>query len=171
MAIREVIKYPHPNLKLVCREVTVFDETLRRTVDDMFETMYHDEGIGLAAPQIDLQLRLVVIDTSEDKSQRIVMINPKFILKEGSQGIDEGCLSVPLGYRARVERAARVIVEFQNEFGEKQTLEATDLLAICIQHEIDHLDGILFIDHLSPLKRSMFAKKMAKAERLEKKNK
>ncbi len=171
MSIRTVIKYPNPNLRIKSTAVEIFDDDLSTLVNDMFETMYHDQGIGLAAPQIDVHKQIVVIDISEDKSQHYVIINPKFLLQEGSIAIDEGCLSVPLEYRAKVERFSHVIIECQNEKGETYQIDATDLLAICIQHELDHLQGKLFIDHISQLKRSLYESKLKKAMRYEKKMK
>jgi peptide deformylase len=170
MTVRTVIKYPNPNLKLVSEPVTVFDDELKELVNDMFETMYEDKGIGLAAPQIDVHKQIVVIDVSEDKSEQKVIINPKFILEEGETGIEEGCLSVPLDYRAYVKRYEHVIIECQNEKGETYQIDANDLLAICIQHELDHLKGILFIDYLSSLKRNLLLEKIKKANKREKRN-
>lgn len=168
MSVRTIIKYPNPNLRKVSEPVTIFDQSLSELIADMFETMYHDNGIGLAAPQINIHKQIVVIDISEDKSQQYVIINPKFILKEGSASIDEGCLSVPLDYRAKVDRFSHVVVECQNEKGETYQIDASELLAICIQHELDHLQGKLFIDHISQLKRSMYDSKLKKAIRYEK---
>lgn len=165
MTVRTVIKFPNPNLKKISEPVTVFDENLKQLVQDMFETMYEDKGIGLAAPQIDVHKQIVVIDTSEDKSEQRVIINPRFILEEGETGIEEGCLSVPLDYRAYVKRFEHVIVECQNEKGETYQIDAHDLLAICIQHELDHLKGVLFIDYLSSLKRNLLLSKIKKEER------
>ena len=166
MAIYKVVEYPNPRLRIPSKPVTEFDEKLRQLVEDMFETMYTASGIGLAAPQIDIHKQIIVVDLTADKSDQKVIINPKITLKEGSASIDEGCLSVPLDYRAKVERAAHVIVECFNEKGEPYTIDATnELLAICLQHEIDHLQGKLFIDHLSTLKRSLYDKKLSKYER------
>ncbi len=170
MTIRKIIEFPHPNLRLQSKPVTEFDDKLHQLVEDMFETMHKAEGIGLAAPQIDIQKQIVVIEVEIENdgsshTEKHVLINPKIVFKEGSTGIDEGCLSVPLDYRAKVERADHIIVEYQDEQGQSKTIEARDLLAICMQHEIDHLHGTLFIDHISSLKRGLYEKKLAKYNR------
>lgn len=171
MALRTVIKFPDPNLKKISEPVTVFDDELKELVNDMFETMYEEKGIGLAAPQIDIHKQIVVIDVTEDKSDQKVIINPRFILEEGENSIKEGCLSVPLDYRAEVKRYEHVIIECQNEKGETYQIDAHELLAICIQHEIDHLKGILFIDYLSALKRKLLLEKINKEnKRLKRQN-
>lgn len=166
MAIRDLLYFPDELLHQVSTPVTEFDESLAELVSDMFETMYHDEGIGLAAPQINIRKRIVVIDIEGDKltEHQIVLINPEFISKEGTDSINEGCLSVP-GLRAHIDRAAKVSIKAQNLKGEFFTLYASGLLAICIQHEIDHLDGHLFIDYLSPMKRNLYRTKAAKLAR------
>ena len=169
MTVRTIIEYPHPNLRLVSAPVTAFDEELKELVRDMFETMYKSQGIGLAAPQIDIQKQIVVIDVSEDHSQPLVLINPKITRMEGSTAIDEGCLSVPLDYRAKVDRAEKITIEFFNEEGVHQQREADDLLAICMQHELDHLQGKLFIDYLSSLKKGLYDKKLEKYRRYKRK--
>jgi peptide deformylase len=166
MTIYKVVEYPNPRLRIPSKPVTEFDDNLRQIVENMFETMYTSSGIGLAAPQVDIHKQIIVIDLTEDKSDQKVIINPKITFKEGSASIDEGCLSVPLDYRAKVERASHIVVECFNEKGEQYTIDATEeLLAICLQHEIDHLEGKLFIDYLSGLKRSMYEKKLSKYQR------
>ncbi len=141
-----------------------FDDELRRTIDDMFETMYDAPGIGLAATQVGIPLQLAVIDVSEDKNERRVMINPELLAQEGRCNSEEGCLSVP-GYYDTVARAERVKLRAQDAHGETYELEADGLLAVCIQHEIDHLNGHLFIDYLSDLKRRRVRRQMEKARR------
>jgi len=133
-------------------------------VDDMFETMYAEEGIGLAATQVDIHQRIIVIDVSESREERLVLINPELLEKSGETGIEEGCLSIP-DQRAFVPRAERVKIRALDRDGNSFELETGDLLAICIQHEIDHLDGKLFIDYLSPLKRQRIKMKLEKLAR------
>lgn len=174
MAILELLYYPDEKLHQVSAPVTEFNDELKQLVSDMFETMYADEGIGLAAPQINVFKKIVVIDVVNEKKpeDQLVLINPEFTHKEGSTGIDEGCLSVP-GLRGKVERSEKVTVKAQNLNGEFFELNADGLLAICLQHEIDHLNGKLFIDYLSPLKRNMYrskAKALAKERERQKKH-
>ena len=164
--VLNVLRFPDERLRTVAKPVTEFTPALLQIVDDMFETMYAEEGIGLAATQVDVHQQLIVIDASEDRTQRLVLINPEILEKSGSTGIEEGCLSVP-GARALVERAEFVKVRAQNEHGETFELEADDLLAICIQHEMDHLIGKLFVDYLSPLKRQRIRQKMEKMTKQE----
>lgn len=166
MAIREIVVFPDDRLRGKCTEVTEFNDELKALVEDMFETMYDDNGIGLAAPQVAVKKRLVVMDVPKDDSDvqglnKLVLINPKIINKEGSCESEEGCLSVP-EYRAKVDRFEKVSIQYFDENGVEHTLDADGLLAICIQHELDHLDGRLFIDYLSPLKQSMLLKKYKK---------
>ncbi len=173
MAILELLYYPDEKLHQASSPVTEFNDELKKLVTDMFETMYADEGIGLAAPQINVFKRIVVIDVVNERKpeDQLVLINPEFISKEGTTGIDEGCLSVP-GLRGKVERAEKVTVKAQNLNGEFFEINADGLLAICLQHEIDHLNGKLFIDYLSPLKRNMYrskAKQLAKERERQKK--
>ena len=162
----KVLRFPDERLRTVAKPITEFTPALQQIVDDMFETMYAEEGIGLAATQVDIHQRLIVIDVSEDRDQRLVLINPEIIEQRGSTGIEEGCLSVP-GARALVERAEFIKVRAQDQFGRSFELEADDLLAICIQHEMDHLIGKLFVDYLSPLKRQRIRQKMEKLTRQE----
>lgn len=162
MAIRNIIFLPDPRLRLVSKPVETFDDSLQTLIDDMFETMYHARGVGLAAPQIGINIRLSVVDVVGDKkTQTLVLINPEIIAKEGLVDYQEGCLSVPGAYDT-VRRAEKVTLRAQDRHGEFYEMSAEGLLAECFQHEIDHLDGKLFIDLLSPLKRSMARKKLKK---------
>ncbi len=164
--VLEVLRFPDERLRTVAKPVTEFTPALQQIVDDMFETMYAEEGIGLAATQVDVHQQLIVIDVSEDRGQQLVLINPEIIEQSGSTGIEEGCLSVP-GARALVERAERIKVRAQDRQGAWFELDADDLLAICIQHEMDHLIGKLFVDYLSPLKRQRIRQKMEKLAKQE----
>lgn len=161
MAILNILTLPDKRLKTKAEEVTVFDEQLKILVNDMLETMYDAPGVGLAATQVDVHKQVVVIDVSEKKDQPLCLINPKIIQQEGHQIYEEGCLSVPNIY-AKVKRAGKVRVEAQDVNGEIFSLDAEELLAVCVQHELDHLKGIVFLDHLSPLKRKMAMKKLEK---------
>ena len=165
MALLKIRHYPDPVLKKVAVPVTEFDESLRRLADDMAETMYAAPGIGLAAPQVGISKRLAVIDCSarDEDARLLVLVNPEIIDREGETCEEEGCLSVP-EYYARVNRSARIKLRFQDLDERTHTIEADGLTAIACQHEIDHLDGILFVDHLSPLKRSIFRKKWKKTQ-------
>jgi peptide deformylase len=158
--IRKILTYPDPELKKKSAPVTVINEKTLELVRDMKETMYDAPGVGLAAPQIGVHQRIIVIDVSgkDEKPELIVAINPEIIHSEGESYEEEGCLSVP-GYAANVHRHARVVVKALNLEGEEVIHKADGLLAIAFQHEMDHLDGILFIDHLSNLKREIFQKK------------
>ncbi len=165
MAVLKVYEYPHPILKKKASEVEAVDDELRKFLDDMLETMYHAVGVGLAAPQVGVSKRIVVIDIShddEDKMDPLYMVNPKIVWKSEEKVCgEEGCLSVP-EQKAEVERFAAVKVEYLDYHGNKQILEAEDFLAIAVQHELDHLDGILYIDRISRLKRQMLLKKLQK---------
>jgi peptide deformylase len=167
MAILELVKAPDPRLKLVSQPVPEVDRTLRRFMDDMLETMKDASGIGLAAIQVGVPKRVAVIDLDPGgpKSNPIYLVNPKIIATSEEQTTcNEGCLSVP-EFWEDVSRASRLTVEYTNEKGERQTIEADGLLATCLQHEIDHINGLLFIDHLSKLKRSIALRKSAKLKR------
>lgn len=166
MAILEVLRFPDERLRTVARNVVSFDSTVQQIIDDMFETMYAEEGIGLAATQVNIHQRIIVIDTSEDRTGRLVLINPEMLEQRGSTGIEEGCLSVP-ECRALVPRAEWVKIRAMNPQGEQFELETDGLLAICIQHEMDHLVGKLFVDYLSPLKRQRIRQKMLKMDKLD----
>jgi peptide deformylase len=165
MALLPILRFPDPRLKKVATLVSRIDDSTRKLVADMAETMYEAPGIGLAATQVDVHKRIVVIDVSEDKSDLRVFINPTLGLCEGSQIGEEGCLSVP-GIYDKVERAERVSVTYLDLDGKEQVLEAEGLLAVCIQHEIDHLNGTVFVDHLSLLKQTRIKNKMLKQSRV-----
>lgn len=164
MAIRDILHYPDPRLRNRAQPVERVDDDIRTLVDDLFETMYQAPGIGLAATQVNVPKRLLVIDVSEDKSQPLCLINPEILEFSGQEKTDEGCLSVP-GIFETVTRAERVKVRALNRNGESFEQEADGLLAVCIQHEIDHLDGKLFVDYLSILKRQRIRKKLEKETR------
>jgi peptide deformylase len=165
MAILRIHHYPDPVLKQKAAPVAAFDAGLRQLADDMLETMYAAPGVGLAAPQIGISRRLIVLDCSPKDGERqpLVAVNPEILAREGECCEEEGCLSVP-EYYAKVVRSEKVRVRFQELDGTRREVEADGLWAICFQHEIDHLDGILFIDRLSPLKRGLFRKKYQKIQ-------
>ncbi|ASJ26165.1 peptide deformylase [Laribacter hongkongensis] len=164
MALLNILHYPDERLHTVARPVDVVDDALRRLIDDMAETMYAAHGIGLAATQIDCHRRLVVIDLSEEHDDLLVLINPVITRKAGETVYEEGCLSVP-GIYDKVTRAETVTVEALDRNGQPFSLDAEGLLAICIQHEIDHLDGKVFVEHLSQMKQSRIKQKLKKRER------
>ena len=164
MTIRKIIYLPDPRLRKMSAPVQTFDSTLHALIDDMFETMYAAKGVGLAAPQIGLNIRLSVVDVGGDNSQQLVLANPEIIASEGQVDYQEGCLSVPSVYDM-VRRAEKVTLRAQDKFGEFFEMQAEGLLGECFQHEIDHLNGKLFVDLLSPLKRSMARKKLDKFKR------
>ena len=166
MAVLEVLRFPDERLRTIAQNVVSFDSTIQQIVDDMFETMYAEEGIGLAATQVNIHQRIIVIDTSEDRTGRLVLINPELLEQRGSTGIEEGCLSVP-ECRALVPRAEWVKIRATNAQGEQFELETDGLLAICIQHEMDHLVGKLFVDYLSLLKRQRIRQKMLKMDKID----
>jgi len=166
MAVLEILEFPDPRLRTVAEPVDAVDDDLRGLIDSMLETMYDASGIGLAATQVNKGIRVVVMDLSEDRSDARVFINPEIISREGSQKCEEGCLSVP-GVYAEVKRAERVRVRALDGEGQPFELDAEGLLAVCIQHEIDHLDGKVFVDYLSPLKRRMVEKRLRKQQRLD----
>lgn len=161
MALLTILHYPDERLRTVAKPVEQIDDVLRTMIDDMLETMYEAPGIGLAATQVDFHQRLVVIDVSEEKNQPLVLINPEILEKQGIEQTDEGCLSVP-GIYETVERAEWIKVRAMNRNGETFELETDGLLAVCIQHELDHLEGKLFVDYLSILKRQRIKKKLEK---------
>lgn len=164
MALLPILHFPDPRLRQRARPVVQFDAGLSRLVDDMFETMYAAPGIGLAATQVNVQLRLVVIDVSDEKTEPRVFVNPEILETRGEEEMDEGCLSVP-GFYETVRRADWIRVRAQDRHGEPFELETDGLLAVCIQHEIDHLDGKLFVDYLSSLKRDRIRRKLEKDAR------
>lgn len=165
MALLPILVYPDPKLHTVARPVEAVDDAIRTLVNDMFDTMYEANGVGLAATQVDVHQRVVVMDVSETRDQRMVLINPEIEwLSEERQTRDEGCLSVP-GMYDGVERATQVRVHALDENGNSRVIDADGLLAVCIQHEIDHLNGKVFVEYLSPLKRNRIKTKLAKARR------
>ena len=168
MSVLQVLTLPDDRLRTVAKPVKEVTPEIQKFVDDMIETMYDEEGIGLAATQVDFHQRIVVIDISETRDEPMVLINPEITDKRGEDGIEEGCLSVP-GARALVPRAAEVTVKALDREGNEFTFDADDLLAICVQHELDHLEGKLFVDYLSPLKRKRIQDKLAKIKRFNEK--
>ena len=165
MAKLEILQYPDERLRTVAKPVENVDDSLRKTIDAMFETMYDAKGVGLAATQVDVHKQLFIADCSENQDQPLVFINPEIIERDGVYENEEGCLSFPNVY-AKVERAGVVSVKALDRDGKEFTMQADGLLAICIQHELDHLRGKLFVDYLSPLKRNRIRKKLEKEARL-----
>jgi peptide deformylase len=161
MAILNILEFPDPRLRTKAQPVAQVDEATRKLIDDMLETMYAAPGIGLAATQVDVHVRLLVIDISEDHSTPLVLINPEIVAREGDELTEEGCLSVP-GIFDKVHRAQRITVRALDRNGKSFDLTTDGLLAICIQHEMDHLQGKLFVDYLSELKRTRIRGKLAK---------
>ncbi len=164
MTLRTIIYLSHPTLHKPAKPVTSFDGELQTLIDDMYETMYHANGIGLAGPQINIPLRLAVIDVSRERNEPFCIINPEIISAEGKELMEEGCLSVP-GIYDKAPRALKVKVAALDREGKPFEIEGDGLLAHCLQHEIDHLNGKLFVDYLSPLKRQMARKKLDKLQR------
>ena len=161
MALRKIIYLPDARLRRVSVDIITFDDKLQTLIDDMFETMYHAKGVGLAAPQIGINWRLSVVDASKDKTQQLVLINPEIIAATGEMEYQEGCLSVPGAYDM-VKRAESVTIRALDRFGKSFEMSASGLLGECFQHEIDHLNGKLFVDLLSPLKRAVARRKLDK---------
>ncbi len=161
MALLHILEYPHPGLREKAQPIEEIDNRVTQLANDMLETMYDAPGIGLAATQVNVAKQLIVIDISDDKDSPLVLINPQITSADGHQTYEEGCLSFP-GVYAKVERANEITVEFLDLDGNKQSLEADGLLAICIQHEMDHLNGKVFVDYLSPLKRNRIRKMLEK---------
>lgn len=161
MALLNILHFPDPRLRTVAKAVTEFDEELRKFVSDMFETMYEAPGIGLAATQVDRHIRLLVMDVSEARDRPRCLINPEILEADGEEEMDEGCLSVP-GYYEKVRRAEHIRVRAHDENGTLGEFEAEGLEAVCIQHEMDHLEGKLFVDYLSKLKRDRIRSKLVK---------
>ena len=166
MAFLEILKYPNPNLKKISQPVEKIDPRLRRLVQDMAETMYAAPGVGLAAPQVGHPIRLVLIDVTPANQPKnlMVLINPEIVASEGECLWEEGCLSVP-DFVEEVKRKKKVVVRCRNLGGETVEVEGNDLLAVALQHEIDHLDGILFIDHVSQLKRDLYKRRLQKEKK------
>ena len=168
MALRKIIEYPEPLLRLKAKEVDIFDDELKILVEDMAETMWDAPGIGLAAPQVAQSVRVIVVDITEPDEEKhyMALINPEIIEHEGTQMDEEGCLSVP-ELTAQVQRYKKITVNYRTKDGESKQLIAENRFAVVLQHEIDHLNGVLFIDHLSPLKRNLYKKKRKKMLALE----
>jgi len=161
MALRTILEYPDPRLRTKAHAVSAFDAELHRLIDDLFDTMYAAPGIGLAATQVDAHQRVIVVDVSEQRDQPLVLVNPEILSREGCLSVEEGCLSVPDVFED-VERATRVRVRAQNRTGVLFERDFEDLLAVCVQHELDHLEGKLFVDYLSDLRRERIRKKLEK---------
>lgn len=161
MPLRTILEFPDPRLRTRAHPVARFDADLHQLVDDMLETMYAAPGIGLAATQVNVHQRLIVIDVSEGHDQPLALINPEILSREGEATTEEGCLSVP-GIFDEVQRAARIRVRAQDRMGQVYERDCDELLAVCIQHEMDHLEGKLFVDYLSGLKRERIRKKLEK---------
>ena len=164
MAILDILQYPDKRLRTVAKPVEQVDDVIKKLVDELFETMYLAPGIGLAATQVNVHQQVIVIDISEDKSQPLCLINPEIIASSGTESCDEGCLSVPDIYET-VQRCEKVTVKAMDQNGDEYTLQADEMLAVCIQHEMDHLKGKLFVDYLSPLKLQRIKKRLLKAQR------
>ncbi|OGT19075.1 MAG: peptide deformylase [Gammaproteobacteria bacterium RBG_16_57_12] len=166
MAILKILHFPDPRLRLIAEPVKQVDNKIRQLLDDMLETMYDAPGVGLAASQVNVPLRVIVVDISQQKNDPLCLINPKILLRGGSDLVEEGCLSVP-GIYEMVERASNIKVRALDRNGSPFEAEVDDLLSVCIQHEIDHLDGKVFVDYLSRLKQERIIKKMEKLRRRE----
>ena len=165
MPLRPILRFPDPRLNKVAAPVPRIDDGIRSLARDMAETMYEAPGIGLAATQVDVHLQVIVIDVSETRDQLLVLVNPEMIRMEGAQLGEEGCLSVP-GIYDKVERAERVVVRYLDLDGVQQTISADGLLAVCLQHEMEHLQGRVFVEHLSPLKQNRIKAKLVKQSRI-----
>jgi peptide deformylase len=165
MAVLEILTYPDPRLRIKAQPVAIVDAELHKMIEDMYETMYESKGVGLAATQVNIHKQLFTMDISEAQDQPLCLINPEIMSKSGTQFEGEGCLSVGGGAYDKIERAAKITVRAMNIEGKMFELEAEGLMAACIQHEMDHLNGVLFIDHLSKLKQERIRKKIEKAER------
>ena len=170
VSLLSILEFPDERLRKKAEPVVEVNDDIKKLVDDMFETMYESRGVGLAATQVNVHQRVIVMDTSEEKDAPICLINPEIIEKDGVEESEEGCLSVP-GFFEKVKRAENIKVKAVNRDGDSFELDADDLLAVCIQHEMDHLEGKLFVDYLSPLKRQRIKKKMDKKHKLERENK
>ena len=165
MAVLSILKYPDPRLNTLAEPVIKINQQIRRLVDDMAQTMYAAPGVGLAATQVDVHKQVIVLDISETKDQLLVLINPEILESSGESECEEGCLSVP-GVFDKVKRAEHVRVAALNVNGDRFEFDASNVLAVCVQHEIDHLKGIVFVEYLSMLKQGRIARKMRKSERL-----
>lgn len=164
MALLTILEYPDPRLRTRAEPVVEVDAQVRRLIDDLFETMYQAPGVGLAATQVNVHRRVLVVDISENRSQPLALVNPEILDRSGVEQLEEGCLSVP-GIYDKVTRAERIRVRALDRSGRRQEFEADGLLAVCIQHEMDHLEGKLFVDYLSELKRTRIRKKLEKERR------
>ena len=164
MALLDILEFPDPRLRTVARSVTEVNNRIMTLCDDMLETMYAAPGIGLAASQVNVHQRLLVVDVSEDKSEPLVFINPEIVESDGESETDEGCLSVP-GFYEPVIRFEKIQIKALDRQGEVFVIDADDLLAVCIQHEMDHLEGKLFVDYISTTKRQMIRKKLLKQQK------
>jgi peptide deformylase len=169
VSLLNILEFPDQRLRKKAAPVAEVNRDIKKLVDDMFETMYEARGVGLAATQVNVQQQVIVMDISEEKNAPICFINPEIVAKEGVEESEEGCLSVP-GFFEKVKRAESITVKALNRDGEIFELEANDLLAVCVQHEIDHLEGKLFVDYLSSLKRQRIKKKLEKKHKLEREN-
>lgn len=165
MAILNILEFPDERLRTKATDVDAVDDSIRQLVDDLFETMYAAPGVGLAATQVDIHKRIIVMDVSEERNSPLCLINPKITKQEGEEESEEGCLSVP-GFFEIIQRANTINLQAQDRDGNSFELQTGGLLAVCIQHEIDHLIGKLFVDYLSPLKRQRIRKKLVKSHRL-----
>jgi peptide deformylase len=161
VSILTILEFPDKRLRTVAKPVDTIDDSIKQLVDDMFETMYAAKGVGLAATQVNIHKRIIVIDISEEKNEPICLINPTILTKEGSSEGEEGCLSVP-GFFEKVSRAETIHISALNREGESIEIQAQELLAICIQHEMDHLEGHLFVDYISAFKRNRIKTKLEK---------
>jgi peptide deformylase len=166
LSILTILEFPDERLRKKAAVVQTVDDKLKRLVDDMLETMYESHGVGLAATQVDVHQQVIVIDVSEKKDAPVCLINPEILEKDGVEESEEGCLSVP-GFFEKVKRAEHIKVKALNREGQPFEFEARDLLAVCVQHEMDHLNGKLFVDYISPLKRQRIKKKLQKIHKME----
>jgi len=169
VSVLNILEFPDPRLRTKAAPVDSVDDGIRQIADDMLETMYTAKGVGLAATQVNVHKRIIVIDVSEEKNTPLFLINPEILDQEGAEESEEGCLSVP-GFFENVRRAQKVTLQALNRDGERFELDAEGFLAVCIQHEMDHLEGKLFVDYLTPLKRQRIKKKLEKLHRIERNN-
>jgi peptide deformylase len=167
LSILTILEFPDERLRKKAAVVKTVDDKIKRLIDDMLETMYESKGVGLAATQVDVHQRIIVIDVSEEKNDPLFLINPEILEKDGIKESEEGCLSVP-GFYEKVNRAEHIRVKALNRDGQSFEFEARDLLAVCVQHEMDHLNGKLFVDYISSLKRQRIKKKLEKIHKMEK---
>jgi peptide deformylase len=167
LSILTILEFPDERLRKKAAVVKTVDDKIKKLVDDMLETMYESKGVGLAATQVDVHQRVIVIDVSEEKDTPLFLINPEILEKDGTKEPEEGCLSVP-GFYEKVKRAEHIRVKALNREGQSFEFEARDLLAVCVQHEMDHLNGKLFVDYISSLKRQRIKKKLEKIHKMEK---